>query len=60
MDGRSRSIVVYLTGPNLLRVIDERVKYGRRKFGAGEGLSSSRKPQVTSRQTTELATVSID
>lgn len=59
VDGRSRSILVYLYNCELLRLIDERVKFRRRKFGAGEGLSSSRKPLVTSRTRTELATVAL-
>src|SRR5688500_13317988 len=40
VDGRSRSIVVYLHDGAQLRVLDERLKFARRKFGAGEGLSS--------------------
>jgi hypothetical protein len=59
-DGKSRSIVVYLHGGTQLRVLDERLKYTRRKFGGGEGLSSSRKPKVTSRSVTELAILSLD
>ena len=42
-DGSSRSIVVYLDGGTQLRILDERLKYAPRKFGAGEGLSSSRR-----------------
>ena len=60
VDGRSRSIVVYLHDRAQLRVLDERLKFARRKFGAGEGLSSSRKPRVTSRNITELARVVLD
>jgi hypothetical protein len=60
VDGRSRSIVVYLHDGAQLRVLDERLKFARRKFGAGEGLSSSRKPRVTSRDITELARVTLD
>jgi hypothetical protein len=60
VDGRSRSIVVYLDDGAQLRVLDERLKFARRKFGAGEGLSSSRKPRVTSRSITELARVALD
>ena len=60
VDGRSRSIVVYLHDGAQLRVLDERLKFARRKFGAGEGLSSSRKPRVTSRNITELARVALD
>jgi len=59
-EGRSRSIVVYLHDAAELRVLDERLKFARRKFGAGEGLSSSRKPRVTSRNITELARVELD
>jgi hypothetical protein len=55
VDGRSRSVVVYLHDGAQLRILDERLKFARRKFGAGEGLSSSRKPIVTSRDITELA-----
>src|SRR5687767_12254593 len=60
VDGRSRSIVVYLHDGAQLRVLDERLKFARRKFGAGEGLSSSRKPRVTSRDITELVRVTLD
>ena len=56
---RSRRIVVSLHGRSQLRVLDERLKFARRKFGAGEGLSSSRKPRVTSRSVTELATLEL-
>jgi hypothetical protein len=59
-EGSTRSIVVYLHGVTQLRVLDERLKYARRKFGAGEGLSSSRKPKVTSRSITELAVLALD
>jgi hypothetical protein len=59
-EGRSRSIVVYLHGVTQLRVVDECLKYTRRKFGAGEGLSTARKPKVTSRSMTDLATVNLD
>jgi hypothetical protein len=59
-EGTSRSIAVYFYAGAELRVFDERVKYARRKFGAGEGLSSSRKPRVTSRRVTELAIVALD
>jgi hypothetical protein len=57
VDGRSRSLVVYLEDRTELRIVDERLKFARRKFGAGEGLSSSRQPRVTSRTMTELARV---
>ena len=57
---RSRRIAVSLTGGSRLRVVDERLKFARRKFGAGEGLSSSRKPQLISRSITELATLDLD
>ena len=60
VDGRSRSIVVYLHDGAQLLVLDQRLKFARRKFGAGEGLSSSRKPRVTSRNIIELAKVAID
>jgi hypothetical protein len=60
VDGRSRMIAVYLSGEAQLRVLDERLKYARRKFGAGEGLSSSRKPKVTSRRVSELAILNLD
>ena len=59
VEGRSRAIVVYLQSPTRLRVVEHRLKYSRRKFGAGEGLTSSRKPRVTSDKETELAVVSI-
>jgi hypothetical protein len=59
VDGRSRRILVSFDGESHLRVLDERVKFARRKFGAGEGLSSSRKPRVTSRTITELATMDL-
>jgi len=52
---RSRQIVVFLEDRSRLRVLDERLRFARRKFGAGEGLSSSRKPQITSRSVTEVA-----
>jgi hypothetical protein len=57
---RSRRIVVLLQGRSQLRVLDERLKFARRKFGAGEGFSSSRKPRVTSRIVTELATLDLE
>jgi hypothetical protein len=57
VDGRSRRILVSFDGQSQLRVLDERVRFARRKFGAGEGLSSSRKPRVSSRTITELATM---
>jgi hypothetical protein len=60
VDGRSRFIAVYFNGQAQLRVLDERVIFTRRKFGAGEGLSSSRKPKATSRRIMELAIVDID
>lgn len=60
VDGRSRSIVVYLHESSELRVVDERVRFARGRFGAGEGLSSSRKPRVTRRNATELAVVVLD
>jgi hypothetical protein len=60
VDGRSRRILVSFDGRSQLRVLDERVKFARRKFGAGEGLSSSRKPRVSSRTITELATMDLD
>jgi len=53
-EGKSRSIIACLHG-GTLRVVDERLTYTRRKFGAGEGLSSSRKPKVTSRRVTDIA-----
>jgi hypothetical protein len=56
----SRQIVVFLEDCSRLRVLDERLRFGRRKFGAGEGLSSSRKPQVTSRNVTEVAVLSLE
>lgn len=56
---RCRRIVVSLHGRSQLRVLDVRLKFARRKFGAGEGLSSSRKPRVTSRSVTELATLEL-
>ena len=59
VDGRSRRILVSFHGRSQLRVLDERVKFVRRKFGAGEGLSSSRKPRVRSRTITELATLDL-
>src|SRR5262245_22923517 len=57
---RSCQIVVLLEDSSRLRVLDERVRFARRKFGAGEGLSSSRKPRVTSRSVTEVATLQLD
>jgi len=60
VDGHSRWIVVYLQGQTRLRVLDERLRFTRRKFGGGEGLSSSRKPKVTSRRITELAILDLD
>jgi hypothetical protein len=59
VDGHSRAILVYLHNCEQLRLIDEHVRFRRRKFGAGEGLSSSRKPIVTSRTRTELASVAL-
>jgi hypothetical protein len=59
VDGRSRRILVSFHGRFQLRVLDERVKFARRKFGAGEGLSSSRKPRVSSRTLKELATMDL-
>jgi hypothetical protein len=59
MNDRSRQIVVSLHDRSQLRVLDERLKLARRKFGAGEGLSGSRKPRVTSRSVTELATLDL-
>ena len=58
--GRSRSIVVYLHGLKQLRVLDERLRFTSRRFGAGEGLSSYGKPRVTSRSVTELAKLALD
>lgn len=60
MDGRSRWITVSLHAREQIRVLDEHIKFTRRKFGAGEGLASSRKIRVTSRQSTELAAVTLD
>ena len=57
--GHSRRIVVSLHDQAQLRVVDERLKFARRKFGAGEGLSSSRKPKVASRSVRELATLDL-
>jgi hypothetical protein len=59
-EGHSRVMLAYLHGETELRFLDERLKYARRKFGAGEGLSSSRKPKITSRTSTQLATVNLD
>jgi hypothetical protein len=59
IDGHSRRIRVSFHGLSQLRVLDERIKFARRKFGAGEGLSSSRKPRVTSRTIIELATIDL-
>ena len=59
VDGRSRRILVSFHGRSQLRVLDERVKFARRKFVAGESLSSSRKPRVSSRTITELATMDL-
>jgi hypothetical protein len=59
VDGRYRSTLVYFHNREQLRLIDERVKVRRRRFGAGEGLSSSRKPIVTNRTRTELASVKL-
>jgi hypothetical protein len=59
VEGRSRAIIVYLQSPIRLRVVEHRLKYSRRKFGAGEGLGTSRKLRVTSDTETELAMVSI-
>ena len=59
LPGSARSIVVQLEGSTHVRVLDEHLKYARRKFGAGEGLSSSRKPRVTSRCVTKVAVLAI-
>jgi hypothetical protein len=59
-EGRSRSVVVYLDDGVSLRVLDERLKYARRRFGAGEGLTGSRRPKVTSRSIAELAILALD
>ena len=59
VDGCSRRILVSFHGRSQLRVLDERLKFARRKFGAGEGLSNSRKPKITSRSVRELATADL-
>jgi len=59
VEGHSRAICVYLQGSTALRVVEHRIKYSRRKFGAGEGLASSRKPRVTGVTDAELDVVPI-
>jgi hypothetical protein len=59
IEGRSRAIVVYMPSRMQLRIVERRIKYSRRKFGAGEGLATSRKPRVTSTVETELAVLPI-
>ena len=59
VEGKTRAIVVYLQNSDTLRVVEIRARYKRRKFGAGEGLSSSRKPRVTSNTETQLAEIPI-
>jgi hypothetical protein len=45
VEGRSRAIVAYMASRTQLRIVEHRIKYSRRKFGAGEGLATSRKPR---------------
>ena len=59
VEGHSRAIVVYMPTNTRLRVVERRIKYSRRKFGAGEGLATSRKPRVTSKVETELSVLPI-
>jgi hypothetical protein len=59
VEGRSRAIVVYMPSLTQLRVVEHRIKYSRGKFGAGEGLATSRKARVTSKIETELAVLPI-
>jgi hypothetical protein len=47
----TRSIVVYLEETTRLRVMDDRVTLSRRKFGSGEGLATSSKPNPPTRLT---------
>lgn len=58
-EGRSRAIVAYMASRTQLRIVEHRIKYSRRKFGAGEGLATSRKPRVTSKAEIELAMLPI-
>ena len=58
-EGRSRAILVYLHSWTQLRIVEHRTKYSRGKFGAGEGLATSRKPRVTSERETELSALPI-
>jgi hypothetical protein len=58
-EGRSRSIVIYMQSQTDLRIVEHRIKYSRGKFGAGEGLATSRKPRITSEVETELAVLPI-
>jgi hypothetical protein len=59
VEGCSRAIVVYMPSRTQLRIVEHRIKYSRGKFGAGEGLATSRKPRVTSKVETELAVLPI-
>lgn len=59
-EGQSRTIAVNMVAPQRLQVVEHRVRYARKKFGAGEGLASSRKPRVTSERVTELGTVDLE
>jgi hypothetical protein len=59
IEGRSLAIVIYLQSQTKLRIVEHRIKYSRGKFGAGEGLATSRKPRITSEVETELAVLPI-
>jgi hypothetical protein len=58
-EGRSRSILISMQSQTALRIVEHRIKYSRGKFGAGEGLATSRKPRITSDVETELAVLLI-
>ena len=60
IDGRSRSIVVYLEKNSQLRIVDHQVKFSRRRFRVGESLGTSRKPRVTWSNTNELAVLPLE
>jgi hypothetical protein len=55
--GHFRSIGVYLHSGTTLRVVDERVTFAPGKYF---GLEGSRRPKVTSRTTTELASLALE
>lgn len=56
-EGLSLTIAVNMVAPQRLQLVEHRVRYRRKKFGAGEGLTSSRKPRVTSERVIELGAV---